>query len=305
VRLLVLLLLAVVLATGLSAAAPGLTAPAAAHPEPGDADGDGIGDPYDRCRTVADTEQRNSDQGRPGGDLLGDACDDDDDADGVPDAVDRCRVVPDPGQEDADGDGIGDACAVDTDGDGMLDPRDVCPRTADPGQEDHDRDGTGDPCDLDDDADGVFDAADRCPLAYDPAPLDRDRDRDGRGQACDPDDGRVPEALRVTLDAGRVHTRAQLGGGLVAGVRCSAACRVSARVTLTPAAARRLRLDRRLLGTASARLAGAGRTFAFVGLRTAALRRIPRGARVGAVLRVTATDGSRTRRLQRRLVLAG
>jgi hypothetical protein len=76
-------------------------------------------------------------------------------------------------------------------------------------------------------------------------------------------------------------------------------------VTLTPAAARRLRLDRRLLGTASARLAGAGRTFAFVRLREAALRRIPRGARVGAVLRVTATDGHRTRRLQRRLVLAG
>lgn len=44
------------------------------------------------------------------GDLIPDACDDDDDGDGVLDANDNCPLVANANQADADGDGLGDAC---------------------------------------------------------------------------------------------------------------------------------------------------------------------------------------------------
>ena len=77
----------------------------AAHPEPGDMDGDEVRDEVDNCPTVKNGSQLNTD-----GDGQGDACDGDDDGDGVPDSGDNCRIVPNPGQEDGDRDGYGDAC---------------------------------------------------------------------------------------------------------------------------------------------------------------------------------------------------
>jgi hypothetical protein len=114
-----------------------------------DADGDGVADRLDNCRTAANADQRDTD-----GDGAGDACDPNDDADGdgVADAADNCRAVANADQRDADGDGAGDACDGDADGDGVADTADNCPTVANASQADaEDADGIGDACD---DSDG-------------------------------------------------------------------------------------------------------------------------------------------------------
>jgi hypothetical protein len=84
----------------------------AAHqlPPPGavclhDTDGDGIDDSYDNCPTVANPDQKDTNNNG-----IGDACDPDIDGDGVLNARDNCPYVYNPDQRDDDGDGIGDAC---------------------------------------------------------------------------------------------------------------------------------------------------------------------------------------------------
>jgi len=70
-----------------------------------DTDNDGIDDSRDNCPTVANTDQKDTDN-----DGIGDACDKDIDNDGVLNAQDNCPYVPNRDQADDDGDGIGDAC---------------------------------------------------------------------------------------------------------------------------------------------------------------------------------------------------
>jgi hypothetical protein len=70
-----------------------------------DSDGDGVGDTWDNCPSLANPEQSNND-----GDAEGDLCDDDDDNDGVDDLSDNCALIYNPTQADSDGDGVGDAC---------------------------------------------------------------------------------------------------------------------------------------------------------------------------------------------------
>jgi hypothetical protein len=150
-----------------------------------DADVDQVPDARDLCVHVPDPDQIDTD-----GDLIGDACDDDDDADGDADVSDNCPLVANSGQENLDGDTLGDACDDDDDGDGVLEvPNegsiDNCPRTPNSDQADRNEDGVGDACD-DEDADGVFDANDNCPDH--PDATQADADGDGLGNVCDPDD---------------------------------------------------------------------------------------------------------------------
>ena len=59
-----------------------------------DTDQDDVGDAMDNCPLHPNTTQIDTD-----GDLLGNACDDDDDNDGEPDATDNCPLDANPGQE--------------------------------------------------------------------------------------------------------------------------------------------------------------------------------------------------------------
>jgi outer membrane protein OmpA-like peptidoglycan-associated protein len=111
---------------------------------PPDTDGDGVGDPEDRC---AET---------PGPEALA-GCPDRD-ADGIPDIDDQCAGEP----EDKDGFEDGDGCPdLDKDGDGIADEDDGCP--LEPEDKDGFEDGDGCP-DLDNDGDGIADEVDGCPM---------------------------------------------------------------------------------------------------------------------------------------------
>ncbi len=283
----------------------GPLAVAAAHPEPGDIDGDGVFDDVDNCPLARNGDQRDSDRGAPGGDTAGDACDEDDDADAVADAGDRCPLDADPGQADADGNGVGDACQGDRDGDGVIDAVDRCRERPDPRQPDADRDLVTDACDPDDDDDGVFDERDSCPLAANPDQLDADTD--GRGAACDADDGarQGPSdatAPRARIRLGAPARLAAIGPSLPVAVRCSEACAVTARLALAPADARRLRLRRRVVAAGNALLGASGSTYAFLRFERGARRALRRHAPTRATLRVVVADRAGNDRILRRQV---
>ena len=163
-----------------------------------DDDGDGITNPNDNCRSVANRDQVDDD-----GDDIGNACDEmdgrDDDGDGVPNVEDNCPADSNGGQQDDDGDGDGNVCDDvddrDPDGDGVLGALDNCPDDANRDQADRDDDGAGDACDdvddSDSDGDGVPDAEDNCP--DDANRAQADIDDDGIGDACDTVDDRDPD----------------------------------------------------------------------------------------------------------------
>lgn len=78
----------------------------------GDADGDGVKDPDDKCPNTP-----------PGTPVGPDGCELDSDGDGVPDGRDKCPGTPAGVAVDADG------CPLDSDGDGVPDYMDACPDT--------------------------------------------------------------------------------------------------------------------------------------------------------------------------------
>ncbi|HYV17807.1 MAG TPA: thrombospondin type 3 repeat-containing protein [Verrucomicrobiae bacterium] len=120
-----------------------------------DFDGDGIANLVDKCPTVADPLQTDTD-----GNGVGDACQTvgptgenvDTDKDGRPDydtithAVDDCPLIYNPGQEDNDNDHVGNACVVASALDNCIIT--LNPSRPDPGgiQADRDGDGVGDAC---------------------------------------------------------------------------------------------------------------------------------------------------------------
>lgn len=165
-----------------------------------DRDSDGIEDYIDNCPDKANQDQIDTD-----GDLVGDACDDDDDNDGVADSsdafpLDNLESV------DSDNDGVGDNSdwapndsseSADTDGDGVGDNADAFPEDATETL-DTDSDGTGDNVDPDIDGDGVLNEDDLFPKQ---AEYSLDSDSDGMPDAWETRFGLDPnDASDAALD---------------------------------------------------------------------------------------------------------
>lgn len=283
-------------------------------------DGDEVRDEFDNCPTVKNGSQIDTDN-----DGEGDACDADDDDDGVPDADDNCRVDVNPDQTDSDGDGHGDACPpVDRDEDGIIDDDDNCDLTPNPDQQDLDGDDRGDACDADVDGDKFDNQFDNCPTVYNLEPTDTngdglindqaDADGDGIGTACDPDEsvigappGQNPDRTPPggPVRAERRHTLDQMRAGIIVRVGCSEACAATAEVVLDRRTARRLGLGRkRIIASGSARLDGAGKTYAFSRLEGRAGKALAKRRAVRAKLSTTIVDDAgNSRRLARRIEL--
>jgi Thrombospondin type 3 repeat len=301
----------------------------AAHPEPGDVDGDEVPDVSDNCPDVKNGGQANAD-----GDAEGDACDGDDDNDNVPDGSDNCRVDFNPGQEDADNDGYGDLCPPKHSeldhgrpSDGIIDDNDNCDFDYNPDQSDLDGDDQGDICDIDDDGDDFRDEHDNCPTVYNKAvdlngdgfrSEQSDRDRDGVGTECDPDELSVAgpggsgtsgrkdrKRPRLAMGLDRRVRLAAYKAGLVVKLRCSEACGATVELQVKRSIARRLGLKRtRVLAGGSARLAGKGTTYAFVDFDRRARRKLFRMRALRPTVTAVAVDrGGNRRSLSRRIAL--
>jgi hypothetical protein len=324
---------AITLVGGRSLQATGAVRARAAHPEPGDVDGDERPDAVDNCPTVKNGSQANAD-----GDGQGDACDADDDNDGVPDAQpDNCRLVPNPRQEDQDQDGYGDLCPPKHSeldhgrpSDGIIDDDDNCDIDFNPDQADLDGDDRGDACDADLDGDRLDNLYDYCPTVYSlEKGVDRngdgfnnhldqlDRDGDRIGTECDPEEPSIagPQAgdtgrrdrrkPRLAVQVDRRQQLAAVRAGLVVRVRCSEACGATVELQVKRAIAKRLGLKRtRIFAGASARLQGKGTTYAFVRFDRRVRAKLFRMRRLRSTLTAVAVDRSGNRRsLTRRVQL--
>jgi outer membrane protein OmpA-like peptidoglycan-associated protein len=176
----------------------------AAVVETGDADGDGVPDARDSCRTQAEDRDGFQDA---------DGCPDlDNDGDSILDVEDRCSNLSGP-KENV---GCPDA---DTDGDGLVDRLDRCPKAAEDKDGFEDTDGCPE---FDIDRDGTLDADDACANQAGPTENkgcpDGDSDADGiidRLDNCPREAGEKSNQgcktkQLATLEAGRIRIASQV-----------------------------------------------------------------------------------------------
>jgi hypothetical protein len=174
------------------------------------------------------------------------------------------------------------------------------------------------------------DQYDNCPTVYNLEPTDTDgdgyvndqldRDGDGVGTACDPDEsfitgpspgggsGGGPDRVRPKLrvGVGRRQELEAVKAGLVVRLRCSEACAATVELLVDRRTARRLRLGRsRVLGTGSARLRGAGTTYAFVRFDRRARRALFKRANLRSKLAAGAVDDAGNHRTVSRRIAFG
>jgi Thrombospondin type 3 repeat len=264
--------LCTLLALAISLAAAGV---AAAHPEPGDRDGDLVANAQDSCPDTWNPRQEDAD-----GDGVGDPCEVDGDGDGLQDFRDKCpdlRSI----NVDTDNDQVGDECDPDDDNDNRADAHDNCRFQYNPDQVDDDRDGRGRECDPSDAAVGAPPASPGVALQA------------GSNVA-------VVRAPRLRVAVARRQRLRAVGRTLIVRVRCSEACAIAADLVLSARTARRVGLARGrgsvVVGRGAQRMAGATRSYVFVDLPRTVARRLRRRARVPALLRVVAEDGAGNRR---------
>jgi len=117
----------------------------------------------------------------------------------------------------------------------------------------------------------------------------------------------LPRLARLLAGPRRVRVSSLLDGRVSIAVSCSAACALSARLTLDARTAHSIGLAKvarsTLIGTGSRRLRRAGRVTIVIRLQPSAVRALRR-ARDGAVrVRVTARAGQRAQRLERTITL--
>ena len=306
----------------------------AAHPEPGDVDGDEVRDEVDNCPLAKNGGQANTDRPavparstatatRATQTTTPTACPTLNPTTAVwcpiPDRRMRTRTASaTPARRSTP---TSTACSTSTT---------TATHTANPAQTDLDGDDRGDACDADVDGDRIDDPFDNCPTVYN---LDRgvdrngdgfvnqrdqvDRDGDGVGTACDPDElfVSVPpapppaapatdrRAPRLVASVPRRQRLAAVRAGLVVRLRCSEACAATAELAVDRRRARRLGLGKvRIVASGSARLGGAGTTYAFVRFSRAARRPLFRRRAVPAILTAVAVDEAGNRRALRRRI---
>lgn len=118
---------------------------------------------------------------------------------------------------------------------------------------------------------------------------------------------RLQPLARLLAGPHTISLRSLRDGRLKIGVRCTAACSLRARYTLDARTARRIGLARvaasTLIGSGSGRLRTAGKVTIVIRLTRRAVRALPDAGGAATRVRVTATGGGRTQRLERTIRL--
>jgi secreted trypsin-like serine protease len=117
----------------------------------------------------------------------------------------------------------------------------------------------------------------------------------------------LPPLARLLAGPRRVRVSSLLDGRVSIGVSCSAACALSARLTLDARTAQKIGLVKAarnvLIGTGTKRLRRAGRVTIVIGLKRSAVKALRRAHDGATRVRVTARAGQRIQRLERTITL--